>query len=261
MTNFIRKHSLLAMLFVSVMILNLTSCLSTADLTESQRIGVKHSPAALYSVYVDGNAAVYTEEAVRKFMNEVLTMDAGFTFVDQAAVEAICESSMEKAKRKAKFKNVMGVLTGQKSIGSAVLDGIGIHIGMQYDREYIFKAIARNKATKSQFFVLVTVRGGVREDGSLVKPAVATNVSIYNKKNKLLKQITAVSSIEPIDVIDEESKNTVLDAFPELVEKSMALAAKNMHKKDKFFEINALTEATTEIVTNRPWPVGLKVYE
>ena len=257
MTNFIRKHSLLAMLFVSVMILNLTSCLSTADLTESQRIGVKHSPAALYSVYVDGNAAVYTEKAVRKFMNEVLTMDAGFTFVDQAAVEAICESSMEKAKRKAKFKNVMGVLTGQKSIGSAILDGIGI----QYDREYIFKAIARNKATKSQFFVLVTVRGGVREDGSLVKPAVATNVSIYNKKNKLLKQITAVSSIEPIDVIDEESKNTVLDAFPELVEKSMALAAKNMHKKDKFFEINALTEATTEIVTNRPWPVGLKVYE
>ena len=60
---------------------------------------------------------------------------------------------------------------------------------------------------------------------------------------------------------NEESKNTVLDAFPELVEKSMALAAKNMHKKDKFFEINALKEATTEIVTNRPWPVGLKVYE
>ena len=86
-------------------------------------------------------------------------------------------------------------------------------------------------------------------------------MSLYNKKNKLLKQITAVSSIEPIDVIDEESKNTVLDAFPELVEKSMALAAKNMHKKDKFFEINALKEATTEIVTNRPWPVGLKVYE
>ena len=58
-----------------------------------------------------------------------------------------------------------------------------------------------------------------------------------------------------------DCKEAVFAAFPELVEKSMALAALNMHKKDGFFQINALKEDTTEIVTSEFWPVGLKVYE
>ena len=130
MTNFIRKHSLLAMLFVLAMMLNLTSCLSTADLTKSQRVGAKHSPAAIYAVSVHGNAGVYAVDAVKKYMNEALTNDAGFTLLDQETMDVVCDEakkkSIEKAKKRAGFKNVMGVLSGRKSIAGAIHDGMSL---------------------------------------------------------------------------------------------------------------------------------------
>ncbi len=264
MTRFVKRHFLFSVLFTFVMTFSLTSCMSTGDLTESQRIGAKHSPAALYSVFVRGNARVYATDAVKKYMHEALTMDAGFTLLDQETVDLVCDEakrkSIEKEKKKAAFKNVMGVLTGKKSVGSAIYDGMSLD-DMGYRRKDVFKAISKMKGVKCKYFVFVKVNGGVKEDGNLVKPAATTIVCIYNKKDKLLKQITAVASVEPIEVIDEETKNAVLGAFPELVERSMALAAQNMHKKDKFFELNLLKEETTEIVTNKFWPVGLKVYE
>ena len=264
MTNFIRKHSLLAMLFVSVMILNLTSCLSTADLTKSQRVGAKHSPAAIYAVSVHGNAGVYAVDAVKKYMNEALTNDAGFTLLDQETMDVVCDEakkkSIEKAKKRAGFKNVMGVLSGRKSIAGAIHDGMSLD-DVGYKRKDVFKAVSKMKGVKCKSFIFIKVNAGVREKDNRVKPVATTLVCIYNKGDKLLKQITAISSIDPIDVIDEESKEAVFAAFPELVEKSMALAALNMHKKDGFFQINALKEDTTEIVTSEFWPVGLKVYE
>ena len=160
MTNFIRKHSLLAMLFVLAMMLNLTSCLSTADLTKSQRVGAKHSPAAIYAVSVHGNAGVYAVDAVKKYMNEALTNDAGFTLLDQETIDVVCDEakkkSIEKAKKRAGFKNVMGVLSGRKSIAGAIHDGMSLD-DVGYKRKDVFKAVSKPIVYPGEFISLSIV--------------------------------------------------------------------------------------------------------
>ena len=56
------KRSLFGLLFISTVVIALTSCTSTAGLSPSQVIGAKNSPAALMSVYVSNEVAWETGE-------------------------------------------------------------------------------------------------------------------------------------------------------------------------------------------------------
>ena len=98
-------------------------CTSTpAGLTESQAVGANHSPAALYSVSVNGNAKEFTSAKAREVASNVLQVAGGFNFVEQNEVNRVYNEVKEKAAKKAKRKEVFAVLSGEESLLHALAD-------------------------------------------------------------------------------------------------------------------------------------------
>ncbi|MGN0730878.1 MAG: hypothetical protein ACI4MA_03095 [Treponema sp.] len=58
-----------------------------------------------------------------------------------------------------------------------------------------------------------------------------------------------------------QDKSEITKLFPDLIEKSIALAAENLDKKEKLFEINILKPETIELVTNTKSPASISTFE
>ena len=58
-----------------------------------------------------------------------------------------------------------------------------------------------------------------------------------------------------------QDKSEVTNLFPDLIEKSISLAAENLNKKEKLFEINILKPETIELVTNSETPASISTWE
>lgn len=124
-------------------ILVFTGCVSTAGLTESQKIGAKNSPAALVTVLVsdraewielsessyaklnDGKkflsatgsvkAQVIPEELINASAKELKTgleQAGGFTFVNENVVNSALTNAIERAEKKSRINKVTRILTG-----------------------------------------------------------------------------------------------------------------------------------------------------
>ncbi|MBO5729945.1 MAG: hypothetical protein J6R67_02000 [Treponema sp.] len=234
-------------------------CTSTpAGLTESQAVGANHSPAALYSVSVSGNAKEFTSAKAREVAFNVLQVAGGFNFVDQNQVNRVYNEVKEKAAKKAKRKEVFAVLSGEEGLFHALADNNDTD---EFYRSDVFKALAKDKNIKAKYFVIVNVTAGVRQTKEAVKPAAKTVVQILDTKGEVKKSITAVASVPAMILAELEDKSQVTEKFPELIERSIYLAAENLNKKDKLFEINPLKEETLEIITSSEWPVSLATWE
>ena len=234
-------------------------CTSTpAGLTESQAVGANHSPAALYSVSVNGNAKEFTSAKAREVASNVLQVAGGFNFVEQNEVNRVYNEVKEKAAKKAKRKEVFAVLSGEESLLHALADNNDTD---EFYRSDVFKALAKDKYTKAKYFVIVNVTAGVRQTKDAVKPAAKTVVLILDKNNEVKKSITAVASVPAMILAELEDKSQVTQKFPELIERSIYLAAENLNKKDKLFEIHPLKDETLEIITNSDWTVPLATWQ
>ncbi len=256
--NKMNRRNVMGMAWLCAALAIFIGCASTpAGLTESQAVGANHSPAALYSVGVSGNAKAFTSAKAREVASNVLQVAGGFSFVDQAEVDRVYDEAMVKARKKARRQEVFGVLTGQESLLHALADNEDSSLY----REDIFKALAKDKNVKAKYFVIVNVTAGVRQTKDAVKPAAKTIVHILDKNNELKKSITAVASVPAMILADLEDKSQVTEKFPDLVERSLYLAAENLNKKDKLFEIHPLKDETLEIVTSSEWPVSLATWE
>ena len=246
-------------LLVAAALLFVTGCASTpAGLTESQAVGANHSPAALYSVGVYGNAKDFTSAKAREVASNVLQVAGGFDFVDQNEVNRVYNEVKEKAAKKAKRKEVFAVLSGEESLFHALADN---NDSDEFYRSDVFSALAKDKNVKAKYFVIVNVTAGVRKTKDAVKPAAKTLVQILDKKGEVKKSITAVASVPSLLFADLEDKSEVTEKFPELIERSIYLAAENLNKKDKLFEIHPLKDETLEIITSSEWPVSLATWE
>ena len=235
-----------------------TGCASTPKgLTPSQAVGANHSPAALYKVSVSGNAKSYTASKAREQVSNYLQVQGGFTFVDQNRVNEIYANVKQKAEKKAKRKNVTDAIFGKKSI----LDAITADTEDEavFYASDIYKAIS--KELKCKYFVKVNVKAGVRTTKTAVKPVAETTVYIYNKKAELKKEIHAIYASPVIDMATIQNKSEVTNLFPDLIEKSISLAAENLNKKEKLFEINILKPETIELVTNSETPASISTWE
>ncbi|MCI5473623.1 MAG: hypothetical protein MR456_04035 [Spirochaetia bacterium] len=241
-----------------------TGCASTPKgLTPSQAVGANHSPAALYKVSVSGNAKSYTASKAREQVSNYLQVQGGFTFVDQNRVNEIYANVKQKAEKKAKRKNVTDAIFGKKSI----LDAITADTEDEavFYASDIYKAIS--KELKCKYFVKVNVKAGIAtfwKKGDLekpIKPLAETTVYIYNKKAELKKEIHAIYASPVIDMATIQNKSEVTNLFPDLIEKSISLAAENLNKKEKLFEINILKPETIELVTNSETPASISTWE
>lgn len=246
-------------LLVALALAFFAGCSSTpAGLTESQAVGANHSPAALYSVSVSGNAGSFTSVKAREVASNVLQVAGGFSFVDQTEVNRVYNEVKEKAAKKAKRREVLAVLSGEESLLHALADN---NDDDELYRSDVFKALAKDKNVKAKYFVTVNVTAGVRQTKEAVKPAAKTVVQILDKDGEVKKAITAVASVPAMILAELEDKGQVTEKFPDLVERSLHLAAENLNKKDKLFEIHPLKEETLEIVTSSEWPVSLATWE
>ena len=64
-----------------------------------------------------------------------------------------------------------------------------------------------------------------------------------------------------MDMTKVKDKEEIQKLFPDLIEKSIALAAENLDKKEKLFEINILKPETIELVTNSDVPKSISSIE
>ena len=256
------KNSLI--ILSAALTLLFTSCASTPKgLTPSQAVGANHSPAALYKVSVSGNAKSYTASKAREQVSNYLQVQGGFNFVDQNRVNEIYANVKQKAEKKAKRKNVTDAITGKKSILDAITaDSEDEAVFYASD---IYKAIS--KELKCKYFVKVNVNAGValfRKSAELaepVKPLAETTIYIYDKKAELKKEIHAIYAAPVMDMAKIQDKNDITKLFPDLIEKSIALASENLDKKEKLFEINILKPETIELVTNSQIPNAISTFE
>ena len=233
-----------------------TGCASTPKgLTPSQAVGANHSPAALYMVTFSGNAKNDSIAQTAEKVSNYLQASGGFTFVDQTRVNEITEKTITKLEKKAKRKNVADAIFGQKS----AWDAITFNATKGIDAKDIFSAIS--KELKCKYFVKVDVKAGVRTTKTAVKPVAETAVYIYNKKNELKKEIHGIASVPPVLTETIADKSQITEMFPDLIEKSIALASENLNQKDKLFEIKPLKENTLELVTDKEWPISYATWE
>ncbi len=241
-----------------------TSCASTSkEMTASQAVGAGYSPAALYRVTVSGNAKSYTTSKAREQVTNYLQVEGGFTFVDQERVNEIYVSVKEKAEKKAKRKNVTDAIFGKKSILDAITaDAEDDAVFYASD---VYSAVS--KELKCKYFVKVNVNAGValfRKSAELaepVKPLAETTIYIYDKKAELKKEIHAIYAAPVMDMAKIQDKSEITKLFPDLIEKSIALASENLDKKEKLFEINILKPETIELVTNSQIPNAISTFE
>ena len=253
-----RRNVMSMIWFIAVLAIFIGCSSAPAGLTESQAVGFNHSPAALYSVGVYGNAKEFTSAKAREVATNVLQVAGGFDFVDQAEVNRVYNEVKEKAAKKAKRKEIFAVLSGDEGLIHALADN---NDNDEFYRSDVFKALAKDKEVKAKYFVIVNVTAGVRKTKEAVKPAAKTHVQILDKKGEVKKSITAVASVPPMILADLEDKSEVTEKFPELVERSIYLAAENLNKKDKLFEIHPLKDETLEIITSSEWPVSFATWQ
>ncbi len=233
------------------------------NLTPSQAVGAKYSPAALYKVSVSGNAKTYTASKARELVSNYLQAEGGFTFVDQERVNEIYVKVKEKAEKKAKRKNVTDTLLGKKSILDAIL--ADSEDDAVYYASDVYSAVA--KELKCKYFLKVSINAGVAlfrktdEFENPVKPMAETIIYIYDKKSELKKEIHAIYALPLMDMTKVKDKEEIQKLFPDLIEKSIALAAENLDKKEKLFEINILKPETIELVTNSDVPNSISSIE
>lgn len=239
-----------------------TSCTSTSKgLTASQKVGAGYSPAALFQVSIEENAKDCDVEEIVDSVKNNLQVAGGFTFVDENRVSEVCENTIEKIQKKNSRKNVTDAIFGKKS----VYDAITFDAYEGIDSKDIFAAL--KKELKCEYFVKVQVTAGVVDFRKVegfedpVKPAAETAVYIYNKNNELEKQIHAIVALPLVDKAKLQDKSEITNLFPDLIEKSIVLAAENLNKKDKLFEINIIKAETLEIVSSDRVPPPISTFK
>lgn len=211
---------------------------------------------------------------VGPYIQSVLEKEGGFTFVGQETVSFAIEETIEKnqkaaekKKNKDKSQNVSDVIFGKKSLGQGIVDDMKLDRKANSSSNSIFTGIpngyyglyprstsynkAVKKATKCKKYVYALVYLGViigKGESVPTKAYVITAFFITDEDGELVKEVNALKMSEPVPYNDFLNDNEVLFKFyPDLIERSLSLAASNLDKKDTLFNINdSIIKADTD---------------
>ena len=284
------KRSLFGLLFISTVVIALTSCTSTAGLSPSQVIGAKNSPAALMSVYVSNEVAWETGEkeaflgifktAVKdgyaitpQFAQEsaetfkaALETGGGFEFVYADIVKLGIENAIKKDKKAKKATMSDGSLFGfLKSVESdaeienskEISPAPGYYNILPTDTLYIeqvTKAAKKNKF-KTKSYIYGNIEYGLDEfkttTGINARAYCSTSVYITDKDGWIIKEINALAFSDLVSKEDFLADPAVLTSqLSDLMKKSTNLAASNLDKKVGLFDFSRPEMDTKEFVSN-----------
>lgn len=239
-------------------------CASTSGLAASQKIGEKNSPALLYSVYIDESTSNmsygdFPREELVECVKVALQEKAGFEFIEWSEYLRVKDEVIADAEKKAARKSTMnGLLNFAEVVGGekSVWDGLTTNTTEVADwtNADIFKAVAKDKVTRGEAFLYVSVRTADVYVKKVKKPCASVTVMICNKKDEIEKQVMAVTSDTNIN-FSSLSVDEVDALYVELTKKAINLVAENMGKKDGMFESNKIKVDTESLVTSKPYNI------